>query len=205
MFNGWKIQHVRICPLQQICANVSSSGIYFYIHCPLLFSFCTRYKTSSNAQKMLNLLWHLLGINLPQHSIVARRQERHEDDSVFFTLSLNDLHGVCGHARAYDRMCEFTHNNTDARASTMAQTDHSCTLSWHLRHFVMLLFCCSNRWSSSRVGTVRVSWKGYWSEEGAINRTMEEGFQEDGSWRKQQINIIPLGLTNKQSESNDKA
>ena len=40
------------------------------------------------------------------------------DDSVFFDLSLNDLQGVCGHARAYDRMCAFTHNSTDARAST---------------------------------------------------------------------------------------
>ena len=47
------------------------------------------------------------------------------DDSVFFVLSLNDLEGVCGHARAYHRMCEFTHNNTDARASTVVQTDHS--------------------------------------------------------------------------------
>ena len=27
------------------------------------------------------------------------------DDSVFFDLSLDDLQGVCGHARAYDRMC----------------------------------------------------------------------------------------------------
>ena len=43
------------------------------------------------------------------------------DDSVFFALSLNDLEGVCGHARVYDRMCEFTqqhrcaceHNGTD--------------------------------------------------------------------------------------------
>ena len=40
------------------------------------------------------------------------------DDSVFFTLSLNDLQGVCGHARAYDHMCEFTHNRTDARANS---------------------------------------------------------------------------------------
>ena len=51
------------------------------------------------------------------------------DGSVFFALSLNDLQGVWGHARAYDRICEFTHNSTDARASTMAQADHSCTLS----------------------------------------------------------------------------
>ena len=43
------------------------------------------------------------------------------DDSVFFDLSLNDLQGVCGHARAYDRMCEFTHNSTDARADTVVQ------------------------------------------------------------------------------------
>ena len=41
------------------------------------------------------------------------------DGSVFFDLSLNDLQGVCGHARAYDRMCAFTHNSTDARASTV--------------------------------------------------------------------------------------
>jgi hypothetical protein len=41
------------------------------------------------------------------------------DDSVFFDLSLNDLQGVCGHTRVYDRMCEFTHNSTDARASTV--------------------------------------------------------------------------------------
>ncbi len=27
------------------------------------------------------------------------------DVSVLFDLSLNDLQGVCGHARAYDRMC----------------------------------------------------------------------------------------------------
>ena len=47
------------------------------------------------------------------------------DDSVFFVLSLNDLEGVRGHAHEYHRMCEFTHNNTDARASTVVQTDHS--------------------------------------------------------------------------------
>ena len=41
------------------------------------------------------------------------------DDRVFFDLSLNDLQGVCGHARAYDRMCAFTHNSTDACASTV--------------------------------------------------------------------------------------
>ncbi len=51
------------------------------------------------------------------------------DVGVFFTLSLNDFQGICGHARAYDHMCEFTHNSTDARVSTMTQTDHSCTLS----------------------------------------------------------------------------
>ncbi len=51
------------------------------------------------------------------------------DGSVFFALSLNDLQGVCGHVRVYDRMCEFTHNSTDARASTVAQADHCCTLS----------------------------------------------------------------------------
>ena len=47
------------------------------------------------------------------------------DDSVFFDLSLNDLQGVCGHADVYHRMCEFTQNSTDARESTVAQTDHS--------------------------------------------------------------------------------
>jgi hypothetical protein len=41
------------------------------------------------------------------------------DDSVFFDLSLNDFQGVCGHARAYDHMCAFTHNSTDARVSTV--------------------------------------------------------------------------------------
>ena len=41
------------------------------------------------------------------------------DVSVSFALSLNDLQGVCGHARAYDRMCALTHNSTDARASTV--------------------------------------------------------------------------------------
>ena len=41
------------------------------------------------------------------------------DDGVFFDLSLNDFQGVCGHARAYDHMCEFTHNSTDARANTV--------------------------------------------------------------------------------------
>jgi hypothetical protein len=51
------------------------------------------------------------------------------DGSLFFDLSLNDLQGVCGHARAYHRMCEFKHNSTDARASTVAQTDQSCTLA----------------------------------------------------------------------------
>ncbi len=43
------------------------------------------------------------------------------DGSVLFALSLNELEGVCGHARAYHRMCEFTHNNTDLRASTVAR------------------------------------------------------------------------------------
>jgi len=42
------------------------------------------------------------------------------DVSVFFDLSLNDLQGVRGHAGAYHRMCEFTQNSTDARASTVA-------------------------------------------------------------------------------------
>jgi hypothetical protein len=49
------------------------------------------------------------------------------DDSVFFDLSLNDLEGVCGHARAYDRMCEFTHT-VQMRGVTLL-ADHSCTLS----------------------------------------------------------------------------
>jgi hypothetical protein len=47
------------------------------------------------------------------------------DVSVFFGLSVNELQGVCGHARPYDRMCEFTHNSTDVRGSTVAETDHS--------------------------------------------------------------------------------
>jgi len=51
------------------------------------------------------------------------------DGSVFFELSLIDLQGVCGHAGACHHMCEFTQNSTDARAITVAQTDHSSTLS----------------------------------------------------------------------------
>ena len=47
------------------------------------------------------------------------------DDSVFFDLSLNDFQGVCGHPDECHRMCEFTQNRTEARASTVAQTDHS--------------------------------------------------------------------------------
>ena len=47
------------------------------------------------------------------------------DGSVFFELSLDQLQGVCGHAGACHRMCEFTQNSTDARAITVAQTDHS--------------------------------------------------------------------------------
>ena len=43
----------------------------------------------------------------------------------FFGLSVNEFQGVCGHARAYDRMCEFRHKNTDTRASTVVQTEHS--------------------------------------------------------------------------------
>jgi hypothetical protein len=51
------------------------------------------------------------------------------DDSVFFDLSLNDLQGVCGHARAYDRMCAFTHTvQMRVRAQYYTETDHSCTL-----------------------------------------------------------------------------
>jgi hypothetical protein len=51
------------------------------------------------------------------------------DDSVFFALSLNELQGVCGHARAYARMCECKHSSTDAHAIMVAQTDHSSTLA----------------------------------------------------------------------------
>ena len=47
------------------------------------------------------------------------------DGSVFFELSLDELQGVCGHARAYDHMCEFRHNITDVRASTVTQTEYS--------------------------------------------------------------------------------
>ena len=47
------------------------------------------------------------------------------DGSFFFDLSLNDLQGVCGHDDVYYHMCEFTQNSTDARASTVEQTDHS--------------------------------------------------------------------------------
>ena len=38
------------------------------------------------------------------------------DDSVFFELSLDQFQGVCGHARAYARMCEWKHSSTDAHA-----------------------------------------------------------------------------------------
>jgi hypothetical protein len=75
------------------------------------------------------------------------------DDSVFCALSLNTWQGVWT-SSVYDRICEFTHNSTDVCANTVTQADHSCTLSWHLRYFVMFLFCCFYRWSSSRVGTV---------------------------------------------------
>ena len=34
------------------------------------------------------------------------------DGSVFFELSLDQLQGVCGHARAYARMCECKHSST---------------------------------------------------------------------------------------------
>jgi hypothetical protein len=47
------------------------------------------------------------------------------DDSVFFELSLDQLQGVCGHARAYAHMCECKHSSTDAHAIMVAQTDHS--------------------------------------------------------------------------------
>ncbi len=48
------------------------------------------------------------------------------DVSVFLGLSVNELQGVCGHTRrrVYDRMCEFTHNSTDACASTVATVVH---------------------------------------------------------------------------------
>ena len=47
------------------------------------------------------------------------------DDSVFFTLTLNELQGVRGHSRVYHRMCEFTHNITETSLRTVTQTDHS--------------------------------------------------------------------------------
>ena len=51
------------------------------------------------------------------------------DGSLFCELSVIDLEGVRGHADACHRMCEFTQNSTDARAITVAQTDHSSTLA----------------------------------------------------------------------------
>ena len=51
------------------------------------------------------------------------------DVSVFFELSLDQLQGVCGHARAYARMCECKHSSTDAHAIMVSQTDHSSTLA----------------------------------------------------------------------------
>ena len=62
-------------------------------------------------------------------SVGDQVQQLGVDDSLFFTLSLNDLQGVCGNARSYDHMSEFTHNCTDAYARTVTQTDHRCTLS----------------------------------------------------------------------------
>ena len=47
------------------------------------------------------------------------------DGSLFCKLSVIELQGVRGHAGACHRMCEFTQNSTDARASTVTQTDHS--------------------------------------------------------------------------------
>ncbi len=64
------------------------------------------------------------------------------------------------------------HNSPESCPITVAQEDHSCTLSWHMCHFVMFLFCCRYRWSSNRVGTVRVSCKEYWSEEGASHDSL---------------------------------
>ena len=54
------------------------------------------------------------------------------DVSVFFTLSLEELQGVCGHDRAFPRMSERKDNNTDARVNTVSQTHHSLTLSSHM-------------------------------------------------------------------------
>jgi len=51
------------------------------------------------------------------------------DGSLFYELSVIDLQGVRGHADVCHRMCEFTQNSTDARAITVAQTDHSSTLA----------------------------------------------------------------------------
>ena len=47
------------------------------------------------------------------------------DGSVLFELSVKELQGVCGHARAYDHMCEFRHNSADSLANTVTQTEHS--------------------------------------------------------------------------------
>jgi hypothetical protein len=35
------------------------------------------------------------------------------DDSLFFSLSLNEFQGVCGHPLTDDHMCECKHNTTD--------------------------------------------------------------------------------------------
>jgi hypothetical protein len=52
------------------------------------------------------------------------------DGSVFFDLSLDDWPGVCGHSRAYDRMCAFTHTvQMRVRTQCYIETDHRCTLS----------------------------------------------------------------------------
>jgi hypothetical protein len=51
------------------------------------------------------------------------------DVSVFFELSLNELQGVCGHARAFARMCECKHRNTHPRVITVEHTHHSLSLS----------------------------------------------------------------------------
>jgi hypothetical protein len=45
------------------------------------------------------------------------------DDSIFFGLSVNEFQGVCGHVHTYDHMCEYTHNNADALATTVEETD----------------------------------------------------------------------------------
>jgi hypothetical protein len=50
------------------------------------------------------------------------------DDGVSFTLSLNEWHGVCGHARSYHHMCEFKHISTDVCPRTVSQCHRQTTV-----------------------------------------------------------------------------